>query len=362
MKNLIPTMATLLAVMMTQATNAADKLQGLKQPEILAQVKSVAWGFDFLPDGRVLITERDGRLLRFDPKTKAVQAIAGVPEVHKKSQAGLLDVRVHPKFKDNRRVYFTYTAPLKGGSAIAFMTATLDDLQLVGVKRLFLAEPASDNNINLGSRIEFDGQGHIFVSVGEWDERDKVQMKNTDFGKILRFNEDGTMPSDNPFANDKDFRPEIYSLGHRNPQGLFFDPQTKILWEAEFGPRGGDEINMVEAGKNYGWPIVTLGREYYGPKIGVPTKSGYVDPIANWVPSISPSAITMYTGDKHPEWKGDLFLATLSGQHIRRIRIKDRKVTQQEELLPGFGRFRNVRTGPDGFLYFSMDDGRFGRL
>jgi len=347
----------LLSVSILATTSEGQKITN----EILMSRSDVIWGFDFLSDGRIIFTERDGKMGVFDPKTKKVVELKGVPKVHNAGQGGLLDVRVHPK---NGLIYFTYAEPVKKLATTAFATAKLDGDKLVDFKKLFSAEQANDNDIHFGSRIEFDGKGHIFMSVGDRNERHNSQSLKFHQGKILRFNEDGSVPKDNPFIGQKEARPEIWSYGHRNPQGLVFNPQTSELWEAEFGPRGGDEINLVKPGKNYGWPVVTFGKEYWGPKIGEGTKKeGMEDPIKQWTPVISPSAIAYYQGESFPKWKGNFFLATLSSTHIRRLVMDGQKVVKEEEFFKDLDyRFRNIRAGKDGFLYYSTDEGKLGRL
>jgi glucose/arabinose dehydrogenase len=333
--------------------------------EILVQEKTIVWGFDFLPNGDVIFSKRNAGLFVLDPKTKKTRQISGVPEVKGENQGGLLDVRVHPDFKKNSLIYLSYSEPVgKKDATTAIAKAKLVGDKLVDFKKLFSAKNPAATGKHFGSRIEFDGAGHIFVSIGERDQRERAQKLTEHTGKILRFNEDGAIPNDNPFIGRKDAEPQIWSYGNRNPQGLAYDPVTKRLWEAEMGPRGGDEVNLIRAGANYGWPEITYGREYYGPKIGTTEKPGMEQPIAYWVPSISPSAIAVYSGDAFPEWKGNLFLACLSGQRIQRIVVdKNGKVSNQESLLEKENaRFRNVRTGPDGYLWVSTDEGAIGRL
>lgn len=345
--------ATLLSV-----TAYAQKFQY----EVLTQRKDVIWGFDFLPDNRIIFTERSGTLGIFNPASKMVTLVSGAPEVWAKGQGGLLDIRVHPKNKN--QIFMTYSLPLEKGATTALARAEIEGSSLKNFKVLFQAHEGNRNDIHFGSRIEFDDSGFIFITVGDRNERKHVQNLEYHTGKVLRLKEDGTIPSDNPFAKNKKAKPEIWAIGIRSPQGLAFHPTTKELWEVEMGPRGGDEINIIQKGANYGWPVVTFGREYYGPKIGEGTeKPGVTPPIAHWVPSISPSAMAFYTGDMFPEWKNNIFLANLSGQHLRRLVIKNNKVTEQQELLKDQNsRFRNVRTGPDGALYVSTDDGKIARL
>jgi glucose/arabinose dehydrogenase len=332
--------------------------------EILAEREDVVWGFDFLPDGRLVFTELAGKLGLLDPKTRRVQTVGGAPAVVRQGQGGLLDVRAHPDFARNQTLYLTYSEGVGNGKmTTALGLGRLEGTELKDYRKLFSAYEPSGERIHFGSRIEFDGAGHLFISVGERNDRDKAQSLGYDNGKILRLNLDGSVPADNPFAQTPSARPEIWSYGHRNPQGLARHPATGELWSAEYGPRGGDEINLIRAGANYGWPVITYGREYYGPKIGEGTeKPGLEQPVVYWVPSISPSGIGFYAGDRFPRWQGDLFVAALGNQHLRRLSFNG-KTVRQEVLLGELGwRFRNVRQGPDGLLYFSTDEGRLGRL
>jgi glucose/arabinose dehydrogenase len=332
--------------------------------EVLAEQKDCIWGFDFLPSGNIVFTLRDGELKQLNTNTHEVTTIKNAPEVAIKGQGGLLDVRVHPKFSSTHWLYLTYSVALPSGMTTRLARAELTDGTLTHFQVLFTAFEANDNRIHFGGRIEFDSQGHVFLSMGERNERDKAQSLGFDNGKILRLNEDGSIPSDNPFIDTAGARPEIWSLGHRNPQGLAIHPQTGELWEAEFGPLGGDEINLIKPSQNYGWPIITYGREYYGMSIGEGTsKEGMQQPIAYYLPSISPSGIGFYDGETFPEWKGNLFVAALSGQQLRRLVIDNHQVVNQEALLTDLKwRFRHVRRGIDGLLYFSTDEGRLARI
>lgn len=330
--------------------------------EILTQQKDVVWGFDFINEDQLIFTERGGALRSLNLKSKTVSNIDGVPIVYASGQGGLLDVRVHPKEKS--KIYFSFSEPTKDGATTALAFAILQGASLTNFKKIFSAHQPNLNTIHFGSRIEFDGKGHLWLSIGDRDQRDRAQSLNFHNGKIIRLNEDGSIPADNPFSKDKTIKPEVWSYGHRNPQGLVRNTKTGELWEAEMGPRGGDELNLIRAGLNYGWPVITYGREYYGPKIGLGTsKEGMEQPIAYWVPSISPSALTIYTGHRFPKWQDNIFIGTLSGQHLRRLRLENSRVVEQEALLNDLQlRIRNVRTGLDGYLYFSTDDGKIARL
>lgn len=328
--------------------------------EIVVSQEDVVWGFDFFKDGRIIFTERGGKLFTFNPKTKKVTQLQGVPKVYAVGQGGLLDVRVHPK---NGYIYLTYSEPVGDEATTALARAKVEGNNLIEFKKIFSAVKPGDDDIHFGSRIEFDNKGHLFITIGDRNMRPLVQKLDAHIGKVIRLNEDGSIPKDNPYVNEKGALPEIYARGLRSPQGLMFRPGTDELWEAEMGPRGGDELNIIEAEKNYGWPDVTYGREYHGPKIGEKTKAGVEEPIVYWVPSISPSAMTFYTGDKMPEWKGNIFVGNLSGQHLRRLELSGKKVTKQEELFKDLDyRWRNLRTGPDGYLWFSTDEGKIGRI
>ena len=318
--------------------------------EILARRSDVIWGFDFLPDGHIIFTERGGRLAAYDPRTKEVSDIAGAPAVWAHGQGGLLDVRVDPDFAKNHWVYLTWSQPVPDGAATALGRGRLESGKLAGLERLFLSNAGGGKGEHFGSRIVFDGP-HLFLSLGERGHRHLAQDLKRHNGKILRLTHEGKPDG----ANLPGALPEIWSWGHRNPQGLALRPGTKDLWEAEFGPRGGDELNLIKRGANYGWPVITYGREYYGPKIGTTAKEGMEQPVAHWVPSISPSALAF--------WKGSAFLACLSGQRLQRVALDGDAAGAQASLFAERGwRFRSVRPGPDGLLHFSTDEGLLGRV
>ena len=344
--------------------------------ETIVKRPGVVWGFDFLPDGSLIFTERAGTLRVYNPESKQTTLIGGLPEIYAQGQGGLLDVAAHPDYQKNSWVYITYAKPTKDGkptTALARLKfATTGNTKdggkvkdkVIAMEELFVAKANSSESRHFGSRVVFDGKGHLYLSVGDRGQRDEAQNLQSHQGKILRLHENGKVPSDNPFVKRQDALPEIWTYGHRNPQGLFFDHSNNQLWEVEMGPKGGDELNKIRKAANYGWPVITYGREYYGPKIGEGTsKKGMEQPVSYWVPSISPSGMTVYKGSAFPKWRGDLFLANLSGQHLRRLQIKNGMVVEQETLLgTSYERFRQVRNGPDGFLYFSTDSGLIGRI
>lgn len=321
--------------------------------ETLLEDRGVLWGFDFLPDGRAILTERGGRFLVFDATKGTVTPLKGAPKVQAEGQGGLLDVRVHPGFAKNRLVYFTYSEPTgKGEATTTLARGKLDGVRLEEIRTICQANARSDQEVHFGSRLEFDGPDHVFFTVGDRNQRPRVQDDAFHNGKLLRVAADGSAA------------PEVWAKGLRSPQGLARQPKTGDLWEGEMGPRGGDEINVIAKGANYGWPVITYGSEYHGPKIGEGTaKAGMRQPVAHYVPSISPSGMSFYAGREFPAWEGNLFVGTLSGQHLRRVVLDGRRVVRQETLLNDLHwRIRNVRPGPDGFLYLSTDEGRFARL
>lgn len=329
--------------------------------EVLTEQREVIWGFDFLSDQRIIFSTREGSLEIFDPVMKSITEVKGVPKVWASGQGGLLDVRVHPKISN--RIYMSYSEPIDDKASTSVAMATLKGDTLTDFKKIFTGNNLNDQGIHFGSRIEFDNKGFIFISLGERNQRERAQQLEYHNGKIIRLKEDGSIPQDNPFMKNKLARPEIWSFGHRNPQGLALDPQRGDLWSAEFGPLGGDELNLIKPGLNYGWPIITYGREYSGQPIGDTHHDGMEQPIAYWVPSISPSGMAFYNANAFPKWKGNIFLGNLGSTHLRRLVMSNRKVVKQEELLKDQGlRIRNVRTGPDGFLYLSTDNGFIARL
>ncbi len=323
--------------------------------------KDVIWGFDFLNVDEMIFSERDGKLRYFNMKTKATHEIAGVPKVYTDSQGGLLDVYFDAK---NNDLYLTYSDPASGKATTSLFRGKLssDKKKLEGAK-LFEAKAHASGGIHFGSRVAIDKDGFIFMSVGERNQRDRAQDLKTHQGKVLRLTKDGKAPADNPFVATKDALPEIWSYGHRNPQGMMFDSKG-VLWEAEFGPRGGDEVNVIEKGKNYGWPVITYGKEYWGPSIGEPKKEGMMQPLFYWTPSISPSGLLVYEGSAFPKFKGNLFLATLAGSHLHRVIMDDnRKLVKEEKLLEDLeDRFRQVKQGSDGLIYLSTDSGLILKL
>ena len=335
--------------------------EGLKSP----------WGITSLPDGRFLVTEKAGNLRIVTPAGKLSEPITGLPEVHFKGQGGLLGITLDPNFSSNRMVYWTFSEPTDEGNltAVAKGKLSADDAKIEGATVIYRATPYYKGNLHYGGRILFDKQGNLIISTGERSDlvtRPQAQSLESGLGKVIRITTDGKPAQGNPFVGKESARPELYSYGHRNVQGLAFHPVTGDLWENEFGPRGGDEVNRIQPGKNYGWPTITYGIEYKGDKVGeaIQQKAGLEQPTYYWDPSVSPSGMTFYTGNQIPEWQNNLFVGTLSGMHIARLVIdKNNRIIGEERLLSEeFQRFRDVHQGKDGALYAVTDQGRLYRI
>ena len=330
--------------------------EGLEQP----------WGLAFLPDGRMLVTEKEGRLRLVGPDGTLSEPLAGVPEVYDHGQGGLLDVTLDPDFAANHLVYFSFAEPGGEGGGTAVARGKLGAGRLDDVEVIWRQQPKLDSGEHFGSRLVFLKDGTLIVTLGDRNRRQYIPDMKAQVGKLVRINRDGSIPNDNPFVGNPDYSPDIYSLGHRNVQGATLHPDTGELWTVEHGARGGDEINTPKPGKNYGWPVIAYGREYSGEKIGEGTaKPGLEQPVYYWDPSIAPSGMTFYTGDKFPAWKGNLFVGALKFQLLARLEVDGDRIVKEERLLEGMGdRIRDVVQGPDGYLYLltDEDDGRILRL
>ena len=341
--------------------------RGYKVVEIVRGLNH-PWSMAFLPDGSMLVTERVGRLRLVKDGKLLAQPIGGVPPVLTGSQAGLFDVVLHPAFAQNHLLYLTYAAGTRVANGTRVARARFDGTNLQDLQVIFQALPLKDTNNHYGGRIAFLPDGTFALGIGEgFEYREKAQDLSSDLGKIVRLNDDGTVPHDNPFIGQPSVRPEIYTWGHRNPQGLLFDAQRGILYETEHGPRGGDELNIIVAHRNYGWPVVTYGMDYSGAYVSPYTqRPGLEQPVIYWTPSIAPSGIAIYRGEQFPAWKGDLFAGALSFRHLRRIHLDEQgNVVDQEQLLNDLRwRIRDVRAPADGYLYVCTDedDGRVLRL
>jgi glucose/arabinose dehydrogenase len=298
-----------------------------------------------------------GRLRIVRNGTLDPQPIAGTPQVVAMQQGGLLEVALHPRFAENRYVYLTYSKTGEQGNTTALARGRFDGKGLSEVADLFVADAWSKGGLHFGGKLAFGPDGMLYMTVGERNDRTRAQDTTHHAGKILRLRDDGTVPMDNPFVGRTGFRPEIYTYGHRNLQGLTFHPATGQLWETEHGPQGGDELNLIQAGRNYGWPVVTLGREYSGdPITPVWYREGMEQPVTVWVPSIALSGMVFYTGDRLPGWKGDLFVGGLSGLQLHRVVFASGGPRGREVLVGDLKqRIRDVRQGPDGYLYLATD-------
>jgi len=332
------------------------------------------WSIAFLPDGRMLVTERAGRLrivgkdFKLDPKS-----VEGLPEIVATGQGGFFDVVLHPQYADNGWIYFAYNAPDKEaggwGTALARGKLTSDATRhrMIDVQVLFSMEPKTRAGHHFGGRIVFDRKGHVYLTLGDRGDMPRAQKLDDHAGSVIRLHDDGRVPADNPFVKRNGAKPEKFTLGNRNMQGAAFHPTTGELWTHEHGPQGGDEVNVMRAGRNYGWPVITYGVNYgFGTKIGEGTaKPGMEQPLHTWVPSIAPSGMAFYIGDKFPNWKGNLLVGALKDDMLVRLELDGEKIVREERLIKGvIGRIRDVRVGPDGFVYLLTDerDGVVARL
>lgn len=337
--------------------------------EVVAEGFDSPWGMAFLPAGEILVTDRAGSLylLRNGRKTD----IEGVPEVWARGQGGLLDIELHPDYaeSDNQWIYLTYASPDRrgeqgSGANTALLRARLDGNRLVNQEVIFKALPNYRSRHHFGSRVVFDQEGYLYMTIGDRGDRDKVQSFSNFRGKIIRLNDDGSIPSDNPFVGQPNHLDAIWSGGHRNPQGLAIHPQTGQLWSHEHGPRGGDELNLIRKGVNYGWPLITYGVNYSGSKITSATsRAGLEQPIVHWTPSIAPCGMTFVTSNVYPEWQGNILVGSLKFQQLHRLELNENIVTHEESLLENIGRVRAIEQGPDGYIYVAVEGpGKIYRL
>ena len=359
-----------LALMSNSGIND-DKIAPKKLTEANLKVDTVAtglkmpWATAFLPGGDMLVTERTDKKLRLvkngvlDPKE-----ITGLPEIFTKGQGGLLDVALHPDYKSNGWIYISYSSPKAegeegddGGANTALLRAKLKDHALTDIQYLFKAIPNVKANVHFGGRIVFDKKGYVFLSLGERGQKENSQNLSKDQGKVVRLHEDGKIPTDNPFVKTTGAGPEIWTYGHRNPQGMTIHPTTGAIWEHEHGPQGGDELNVVEKGKNYGWPLITFGIDYDNSIISKDTaRAGLEQPAIYWRPSIAPCGMTFVSSPQFKDWNGDLIVGSLKFMQLQHLTIKGNKVTAREVIFQGIGRVRDVRQGPDGNIYVVLEN------
>jgi glucose/arabinose dehydrogenase len=337
--------------------------------ELVAEGLEVPWGMAFLPGGEMLVTNRNGKFYRVKAD-KSLQSISGAPEVLAKGQGGLLDVVLDPDFANNHDIYLSYSKfKNEDGTVLAttaIMKAKLEGNILTEQQDIFIAKPYSKTQHHYGSRMQFGKDGYLYFSVGERgnEKVNPQEIKGNDLGKVHRIKSDGSIPADNPFVKTPGAEASIYNYGHRNPQGMTIHPETGKIWTNEHGPRGGDEINIEEPGKNYGWPVITYGINYNGKPISnLTAKTGMVQPIHYWIPSIAPSGIAFVTGDKYQRWKGNLLSGSMRFKFLQRSVLKGNKVVKEEMLFKNIGRVRDVRMAPDGFIYIAVEaPGRIYRL
>lgn len=357
---------TSLAMAGTAITSTVGQTQRSTNPQptkATIHVSTVAeglvypWGLAFLPDGRMLITERSGRLRLVTQDGRLSLPVEGVPRAFAVEQGGLLDVALDPDFASNRLVYISYAEPAEGlaGTAVARGQLNAAATALKDVEVIFRQQPKVTGGYHFGSRLVFAPDGTLFVTLGERFKFMPAQDLSSHLGKIIRINPDGSVPQDNPFVGREDAKPEIWSYGHRNVQGAAIHPETDVLWTNEFGPMGGDELNIPEAGQNYGWPLVSWGQHYNGDDIpDPPTQPDLAQSIYYWNPVISPSGMTFYTGDAFPAWRGDLLIAGLSSQALVRLQLDGQRVTDEQRIAM-HDRIRDVKQGPDGLIYLLTD-------
>ena len=358
----------LLLVVSMSSLNAAPIVASEKASftyEVVTEGLNHPWALAFLPDGRRLVTERGGKLRLIDASGKLDPVpILGLPPVRQHGQGGLLDVVLHPDFERNQLIYFSYAEKGQGGYGTAVARGRLEDHRLSEVEVIFRLSPKTGARQHFGSRLVFDREGYLFITLGDRGDRPRAQDLDDHAGSLIRLHDDGRVPKDNPFTKHRSALPEIYSYGHRNMQGADLNPWTGQLWIHEHGPQGGDEINLPQPGKNYGWPVITYGANYVtGTQIGEGThKAGMEQPLYQWTPSIAPSGMAFYDGDRFKAWQGNLFVGSLKFQLLVRLELEGDKVVHEERLLEGeLGRIRDVRQGPDGLIYLLTDAGN-GKL
>ncbi len=326
--------------------------------EVVVTDLNIPWGMTFLPDGSMLITEKAGSLIHFKDGVKTL--VEGLPEIYVRGQGGLLDVKAHPNFAENGWIYISYASEEGEGDGgnTTIMRAKLVDMKLAESEVLYKAGPNSKKGQHFGSRLAFDNDGYFYFSIGDRGSRDENPQDITkDCGKIYRIHDDGRIPDDNPFVNTPNAKKAIYSYGHRNPQGMIKHPETGEIWTHEHGPQGGDELNSIKAGKNYGWPVISYGINYNGtPFTDITAKEGMEQPLFYWVPSIAPSGLEIVSSDLYPDWKGNVLAGSLKFQYLERLILKDNVVVKREKMIENRGRVRSVRQGPDGFIYVGIEN------
>ncbi len=363
MKNFVFLKIVLLSTLLSCAQEKKNDIQIDADPknyttEIIVPDLQIPWGMAWLPDGSILITEKSGELIHYKDGTKT--QIGNVPEVYNRNQGGLLDIELHPKYSENGWLYLTYSSKegTEKGGHTALIRAKLQNNQLTSIEKLYKGTPNTTRGHHFGSRIEFDNEGYLYFSIGDRGNRDENPQNITrDGGKVYRLNDDGSIPDDNPFVNENGAKKAIFSYGHRNPQGMAINPIDGRIWVHEHGPKGGDEINIVKKGINYGWPIITYGINYSGSSItDITNKEGMEQPIYYWTPSIAPSGMDFITSDKYTDWKNDLLVGSLKFQYLELVELDKDQVIGRKKIMKDIGRVRNVRQGPDGYIYVAVEN------
>jgi len=334
--------------------------------EVLAEQLGVPWGMTFLNNNELMFTERSGKIKILQLDSLEIKALDGVPDVVAANQGGMLDVAIGSNYKTQRWIYFTYSKSTVKGAVTTLARSQRTGNVMTNWQELLVSDSATETGRHFGSRITFDKKGHVFFSIGDRGVRGNSQNLNNHAGTIMRLRLDGSVPGDNPFLGQKDKRAEIWSYGHRNPQGLTYDNLTGNLWSIEHGPRGGDEINLILKGRNYGWPVISYGKEYWGPvSVGEGTeKEGMRQPVKFYIPSIAPGSLMIYSGDAFPEWRGNLFSGALKLRHLNRVPVsRNNEATGEERLLEDLNeRIRALAQSPEGWIYLSTDSGKIMRL
>lgn len=332
--------------------------------ELVGEDLGHIWGMAFLPNGKALLSIKTGGLTIFDPETGEAESVTGGPRVREFGQGGQLDIALSPDFATDNRVYISYAKAMSGGAyTTAIGYGVLSGNRLVGFKDIFVADDPKTTGEHFGGRIVIEDDDVLWLSVGERNLRDNAQRLDNHLGKVLRLTWEGKAHPENPFIGQLNARPEIYSYGHRNPQGLTRNLVTGELWEIEHGPKGGDEVNLIEAGNNYGWPLATYGTEYFGPVIGPTHYEGTIQPMSYWKPSIAPSGMIVYSGDAIPAWKGLVLTGALAGTHLNVLEIQDGAKVAEERLFTSDRlRIRDVEQGPNGEVYYASEDGHLFRI
>ncbi len=358
MKKLLLACTVLIACTATGETEQAPPPDMEYSYELVTGGVEVPWGMAWLPNGDMLITDRSGKLYIYRDELTEVPSSSLPGDIYANGQGGFLDVDVHPNYDENGWIYFTYSSSSgeEEGANTALIRAKLMNDELTEIETLYKATPNTTRGQHYGSRVEFDNNGYVFFSIGDRGNRDvNPQDLSRDAGKIYRLNDDGSVPSDNPFVNQSDAIDAVYSYGHRNPQGMALNPATGVIWAHEHGPRGGDELNIIEPGKNYGWPVISYGINYNGTPFAEDTvREGMEQPVIYWDPSIAPSGMTFVTGDKYPHWTGNVLVGSLKFNYLEMVKLDGNEVVGTEKLLEGIGRVRSLKQAPDGTIYVGV--------